>query len=79
MKFGTKYIRNFGYLNVLHEDEHIFMEIYRRILVLGIFPVRRFGVNLNTYFMLNSFFRKMCHCKKHVKEAHAALCLIHFV
>jgi hypothetical protein len=56
MKFVKKYIRNFGYVNILNEDKHIFMELYRRILVLGIIPVRRFGLNLDTYFMLNLFF-----------------------
>jgi hypothetical protein len=58
MKFGTKYIRNFGYVNNLYEDKHTFTELYLRILGLGIIPVGSFGVNLNTYFMLNLCFSK---------------------
>jgi len=27
MKVDTKYIRNFGYLYILHEDKRIYMEI----------------------------------------------------
>ena len=59
---------NFGYVNILHEDRHKFIELYLRILVLGITTVRSFGVNLNTYFMLNLFFPKLCHLKKYLKE-----------